>query len=250
MKRTNKAFIGILMAGYALLMIFIVLVGVNVYQGIVTEKNLDDEFAQIEYLIDTNGITDNTIDIKLNSYVSDGDYLDVEMAIKEYLRDLLFECRRLEDVYNNSQLNKVINLYNFDEDAPYFENSKKIIDEARINLEDIGNNLNALFDEDKIMSYAQNYDLEYYYLDYYKNSMIDYEIIDENKKDIDSSIDYGISMLNAYTEYFTFLSDNSAYWTMDEEYIYFDTDELVEEYNRLLDIINNMEFTTDIENYI
>ena len=37
---------------------------------------------------------------------------------------------------------------------------------------------------------------------------------------------------------------------MDEEYIYFDTDELVEEYNRLLDIINNMEFTTDIENYI
>ena len=129
MKRTNKAFIGILMAGYALLMIFIVLVGVNVYQGIVTEKNLDDEFAQIEYLIDTNGITDNTIDIKLNSYVSDGDYLDVEMAIKEYLRDLLFECRRLEDVYNNSQLNMVINLYNFDEDAPYFENSKKIIDE-------------------------------------------------------------------------------------------------------------------------
>lgn len=97
MKRTNKAFIGILMAGYALLMIFIVFVGVNVYQGIVTEKKLDNEFAQIEYLIDTNGITDNTIDIKLNSYVSDGDYLDVEMAIKEYLRDLLFECRRLEE---------------------------------------------------------------------------------------------------------------------------------------------------------
>ena len=37
---------------------------------------------------------------------------------------------------------------------------------------------------------------------------------------------------------------------MDEEYIYFDTDELLEEYNRLLDIINNIDFTTNTDSYI
>ena len=70
------------------------------------------------------------------------------------------------------------------------------------------------------------------------------------KEDIASSIDYIIANLDAYKTFFTFLSTNKDYWTMDEEYIYFDTDELLEEYNRLLDIINNIDFTTNTDSYI
>ena len=44
---------------------------------------------------------------------------------------------------------------------------------------------------------------------------------------------------------FTFLSDNADYWSIDEEYIYFDNDDLLEEYNHLLDIIENIDIPTE-----
>ena len=238
------------MATYALLMIFLLFVGINIYEDLNTEKVLDAEFAEIEYLIDTYGLSDNRIDIKLNSYVSDGKYLNVEMAIKDYLYDLLKSCRDLENIFNNKELIMVINLSNFDTDAPDFIESQKIIADARTNLKNIGINLNELFDEFKILSYAKNYKLDDYYLEYYKNSLIDQDLLLENKEDIASSIDYIIANLDAYKTFFTFLSTNKDYWTMDEEYIYFDTDELLEEYNRLLDIINNIDFTTNTDSYI
>lgn len=250
MKRTNKAFIIFLMTGYTLILIFVAVVGVKVYQGIQIEQNLDNEFSEIEYLINNKGLSDNNIDIKLNSYISSGDYLEVEMAIKGYLKDLLEECRRLEDVYTNTQLNNVLYLYNFDADAPYFNSSKSIIDTAKVELQSIKESLLKMFSEDTIMSYISPYDLDGYYEDYYKSMMFDHELMNENKESIEDNIDYSLTMLNAYQEYFTFLSDNASYWTMDEEYIYFDTDELTDEYNRLLDIIMNMDFSGDIESFI
>lgn len=250
MKRTSKTFTICLMVVYTLIVVFVVSVGYYVYDGLKTEKILDDEFGRIEYIINRDGISNNTLDIMLNNYVSAGEYLQVEMAIKNYFKDFLNECRRLEDLYNNYELNTVLYLYNFDEDAPYFEQSKRIIADAKTNLTSIQENLTNYFSEEKIMSYISNYDLNWYYIDYYEKMMIDEAINDENKEEIDSSIEYGIAMLDAYNNYFTFLSDNSSYWTTDEEYIYFDNDELLEEYNRLLDIINNIDIATDIESFV
>ena len=95
------------------------------------------------------------------------------------------------------------------------------------------------------MSYINDYDLSWYYVDYYENMTIDENIIDENKEEIDSSIEYVLAVLNAYNNYFTFLSDNADYWSIDGEYIYFDNDDLLEEYNHLLDIIENIDIPTE-----
>ena len=250
MKRTNKAFTFSLMAIYTMFLIFIFMVVYFVYDGLKIEGKLDAEFSEIEYIINNDGLSNNSLDIKLNNYVAEGDYLYVEKAIKQYFKDLLAECRRLEDVYNNTQLNTVLYLYNFDSDAPHFENSQKIINDTRTNLEDIKGRLSHYFDINTILSYIDAYELDWYYIDYYKEMMLDEEIINENREEVENSIDNSIIMLNTYTDFFTFLSDNSDYWTMDEDYIYFDTDELLEEYNYYLNLINNMDFTTDIESFV
>ena len=231
MKRTSKTFTICLMATYTLIVTFLAIVGYYVYDGLKTEKMLDDEFSKIEYIINRDGISNNTLDIMLNNYVSDGEYLQVEMAIKNYFKDFLNECRRLEDLYTNYELNRVLYLDNFDEDAPYFETSKKIITDAQVDFTSIQKNLTDYFSKEKIMSYINDYDLSWYYVDYYENMTIDENIIDENKEEIDSSIEYVLAVLNAYNNYFTFLSDNADYWSIDEEYIYFDNDDLLEEYN-------------------
>lgn len=250
MKRTSKPFMIFLMTSYAIAMALTLAIGIRVYQGLKIEQKLDDEFAEIEYLINNEGLDNNNIDIKLNSYISSGEYLDVERAIKNYLKDLLVECRNLEDIYTNTQLNNVLYLNTFDADAPYFNNSKNIIDTAKKDLEEIHDNLIYLFDEATIMSYINNYNLNWYYEEYFKTMMIDQDLIAENKEDISDSIDSSILMLNAYTDYFTFLSDNAESWTMDEDYIYFDTDEQIAEYNRLLDIIMNMDFFNNSSSFI
>lgn len=233
------------MATYTLIVTFLAIVGYYVYDGLKTEKMLDDEFSKIEYIINRDGISNNTLDIMLNNYVSDGEYLQVEMAIKNYFKDFLNECRRLEDLYTNYELNRVLYLDNFDEDAPYFETSKKIITDAQVDFTSIQKNLTDYFSKEKIMSYINDYDLSWYYVDYYENMTIDENIIDENKEEIDSSIEYVLAVLNAYNNYFTFLSDNADYWSIDEEYIYFDNDDLLEEYNHLLDIIENIDIPTE-----
>ena len=245
MKRTSKTFTICLMITYTLIVTFLAIVGYYVYDGLKTEKMLDDEFSKIEYIINRDGISNNTLDIMLNNYVSDGEYLQVEMAIKNYFKDFLNECRRLEDLYTNYELNSVLYLDNFDEDAPYFETSKKIIADAQVDFTSIQKNLTDYFSEEKIMSYINDYDLSWYYVDYYENMTIDENIIDENKEEIDSSIEYVLAVLNAYNNYFTFLSDNADYWSTDEEYIYFDNDDLLEEYNHLLDIIENIDIPTE-----
>ena len=233
------------MATYTLIVTFLAIVGYYVYDGLKTEKMLDDEFSKIEYIINRDGISNNALDIMLNNYVSDGEYLQVEMAIKNYFKDFLNECRRLEDLYTNYELNRVLYLDNFDEDAPYFETSKKIITDAQVDFTSIQKNLTDYFSKEKIMSYINDYDLSWYYVDYYENMTIDENIIDENKEEIDSSIEYVLAVLNAYNNYFTFLSDNADYWSIDEEYIYFDNDDLLEEYNHLLDIIENIDIPTE-----
>ena len=245
MKKTSKTFTICLMATYTLIVTFLAIVGYYVYDGLKTEKMLDDEFSKIEYIINRDGISNNTLDIMLNNYVSDGEYLQVEMAIKNYFKDFLNECRRLEDLYTNYELNRVLYLDNFDEDAPYFETSKKIITDAQVDFTSIQKNLTDYFSKEKIMSYINDYDLSWYYVDYYENMTIDENIIDENKEEIDSSIEYVLAVLNAYNNYFTFLSDNADYWSIDEDYIYFDNDDLLEEYNHLLDIIENIDIPTE-----
>ena len=248
MKKTSKTFTICLMATYTLIVTFLAIVGYYVYDGLKTEKMLDDEFSKIEYIINRDGISNNTLDIMLNNYVSDGEYLQVEMAIKNYFKDFLNECRRLEDLYTNYELNRVLYLDNFDEDAPYFETSKKIITDAQVDFTSIQKNLTDYFSKEKIMSYINDYDLSWYYVDYYENMTIDENIIDENKEEIDSSIEYVLAVLNAYNNYFTFLSDNADYWSIDEEYIYFDNGDLLVEYNHLLDIIENIDIPTESVN--
>lgn len=234
----------------AILLIFVGVVGVNVYQDLQIEDALDREIWEIDYILNTSDLNDNRIDRKLNSFVARDEYLVVERAIKDYLKDILDECRHLESVYNNYELNEVLYLYNFDADAPYFYNSKNIITSAKEDLVEIKDNLNNLLKEETIMAYINNKRLDSYYIDYYKELMIGQDMLEASSDDIDENINYGISMLDAYMNYFNFLSDNADYWTSDEYYIYFETDELTDEYNRLLDIINNMDFTTDIESYI
>ena len=250
MKRTSKALTAAILIFYSLFIVFAFAVGFFVITGIKEEVTLENEFSAIEDLIDNSSIDNTQIDYMLNNFVTTGDYLNVEKAIKDYLEDLLIECRRLDNIFQSQDLTNVLSLYNFDADAPYFYESQNIIENYYQELKNIKTNLINLLDTDSIISYAEAYQLQGYYLDYFKNLIIDENMLNTNRNDIENSLDYALNTLDIYKELFELLSNNVDSWTMDEDYIYFDNDNLLEEYNRLIEIINNMDFYSDVESFI
>lgn len=250
MKRTSKALTAAILIFYSLFIIFAFIVGFFVITGIKEEVTLENEFSAIEDLIDNSSIDNTQIDYMLNNFVTTGDYLNVEKAIKDYLEDLLVECRRLDNIFQSKDLTNVLSLYNFDADAPYFYESQNIIENYYQELKNIKTNLINLLDTDSIISYAEAYQLQDYYLDYFKTLIIDENMLNTNRNDIENSLDYALNTLDIYKELFELLSNNVDSWTMDEDYIYFDNDNLLEEYNRLIEIINNMDFYSDVESFI
>ena len=250
MKRTSKALTAAILIFYSLFIVFAFAVGFFVITGIKEEVTLENEFSAIEDLIDNSSIDNTQIDYMLNNFVTTGDYLNVEKAIKDYLEDLLVECRRLDNIFQSQDLTNVLSLYNFDADAPYFYESQHIIEKYYQELKNIKTNLINLLDTDSIISYAEAYQLQDYYLDYFKNLIIDENMLNTNRNDIENSLDYALNTLDIYKELFELLSNNVDSWTMDEDYIYFDNDNLLEEYNRLIEIINNMDFYSDVESFI
>ena len=250
MKRTSKALTAAILIFYSLFIVFAFAVGFFVITGIKEEVTLENEFSAIEDLIDNSSIDNTQIDYMLNNFVTTGDYLNVEKAIKDYLEDLLIECRRLDNIFQSQDLTNVLSLYNFDADAPYFYESQNIIENYYQELKNIKTNLINLLDTDSIISYAEAYQLQDYYLDYFKNLIIDENMLNTNRNDIENNLDYALNTLDIYKELFELLSNNVDSWTMDEDYIYFDNDNLLEEYNRLIEIINNMDFYSDAESFI
>lgn len=250
MKRTSKVLTAAILIFYSLFIAFAFAVGFFVITGIKEEVTLENEFSAIEDLIDNSSIDNTQIDYMLNNFVTTGDYLNVEKAIKDYLEDLLIECRRLDNIFQSQDLTNVLSLYNFDADAPYFYESQHIIENYYQELKNIKTNLINLLDTDSIISYAEAYQLQDYYLDYFKNLIIDENMLNTNRNDIENSLDYALNTLDIYKELFELLSNNVDSWTMDEDYIYFDNDNLLEEYNRLIEIINNMDFYSDVESFI
>ena len=250
MKRTSKALTAAILIFYSLFIVFAFAVVFFVIRGIKEEVTLENEFSAIEDLIDNSSIDNTQIDYMLNNFVTTGDYLNVEKAIKDYLEDLLVECRRLDNIFQSQDLTNVLSLYNFDADAPYFYESQNIIENYYQELKNIKTNLINLLDTDSIISYAEAYQLQDYYLDYFKTLIIDENMLNTNRNDIENSLDYALNTLDIYKELFELLSNNVDSWTMDEDYIYFDNDNLLEEYNRLIEIINNMDFYSDVESFV
>ena len=71
-----------------------------------------------------------------------------------------------------------------------------------------------------------------YYVDLYKNDLIG--TVDKEEANINKEITQITDILNLYEEVLNFLVKNKSSWTIENEQIVFNTDEQVNEYNKLI----------------
>lgn len=248
MKRTSKLTIGIILTLSSIFVIAAIFFGVIIFYSVNQELKIENNLSEIDYLVNYD-MFDPRIDDLLNNYVSSGDYLVVEKATKEYLKDILYYARRIDELNDNEEFIMVLSMENFYSDMPEFNDSLRIISDVSLEITDIQENFVNLLQEDVVLSYL-NDNIFSYYKDYYKELIFDTDSIEDDALTIESNLDFVLSVLDLYEEFYTFLSDSKDDWIVDGEYIYFSNTDLEEEYLDILYRIENIEYYDNSFNFV
>lgn len=248
MKRTSKLTIGIILTLSSIFVIAAIFFGSVIFYSVNQELKIESNLSEIDYLVNYD-MFDPRIDDLLNNYVSSGNYLVVEKATKEYLKDILYYARRIDELNDNEEFIMVLSMENFYGDMPEFNDSLRIISDVSLEITDIQDNFVNLLQEDVVLSYL-NDNIFSYYKDYYKKLIFDADSIEDDALTIESNLDFVLSVLDLYEEFYTFLSDNKDDWIVDGEYIYFSNTDLEEEYLDILYRIENIEYYDNSFNFV
>lgn len=248
MKRTSKLTIGIILTLSSIFVIAAIFFGSVIFYSVNQELKIENDLSEIDYLVNYD-MFDPRINDLLNNYVSSGNYLVVEKATKEYLKDILYYARRIDELNDNEEFIMVLSMENFYSDMPEFNDSLRIIADVSLEITDIQENFVNLLQEDVVLSYLDD-NIFSYYKDYYKELIFDTDSIEDDALTIESNLDFVLSVLDLYEEFYTFLSDSKDDWTVDGEYIYFSNTDLEEEYLDILYRIENIEYYDNSFNFV
>lgn len=221
--------IGVVVALIVLLLTIIIIKDLN------QEEKLRQELNEIDSLINFDEFDYDKVNERLGKTISSGDYLVVEKAAKKYLKDTIDITLNYVNLVSDEQFSNVLTLENYQEDGPDFINTKLYIKNTKEQIEDNKNKILNQFNNETVLSYIENKNLDSYYIDFYKSLAFSSEAeITKNKQEIEQNINVIIDTLNVYDEVINFLITNKNDWIIEGEYIVFSNEEIHDQYNELL----------------
>ena len=221
--------IGVVVALIVLLLTIIIIKDLN------QEEKLRQELNEIDSLINFDEFDYDKVNERLGKTISSGDYLVVEKAAKKYLKDTIDITLNYVDLVTDEKFSNVLTLENYQEDGPDFINTKLYIKNTKEQIEDNKNKILNQFNNETVLSYIENKNLDSYYIDFYKSLAFSSEAeITKNKQEIEQNINEIINTLNVYDEVINFLITNKNDWIIEGEYIVFSNEEIHDQYNELL----------------
>ena len=218
-----------------ILALFIAVIAVLIVKDYNQEEKLRQELNEIDSMINFEDFDYDAVNERLGKTISSGDYLVVEKAAKKYLKDTIDITLTIVNILNDEKLVNILTAENYKNDGPNFINSKLYIKNTKEELENNKIKILNQMNNETVLSYVENKNLDSYYIDFYKSLSFSSEAeINKNKQEMEDSIDSVIDMLNVYDEIIDFLIENKNEWTIDGEYIVFSTEKLGNQYDELL----------------
>lgn len=249
MKKSKKIFLIIL----ALIVIITILIGIMVVKDLKEEDKLRSEIANIDELINSDDLDDKLINKKLKTYVTTGENLTLEKAVKRYYLDYYNLVKKYNNIVNEKKISNLISINNFIADGKDFTISKNYINDINNNLDEIVNEVTNQLSNKTKNRYFKEYKLDSYYEDIYSEltSSSSYFGTEKNfKKDVNELKD----LINLIDNTLTYLSDNKNHWLITNNTIIFDSKEKLSEFGILLskiednnEYINQQDITKDDE---
>lgn len=218
------------------IILVIALAGGYLFMNDIAQKaKIVEEFTQIEEITSSEDFDITALNEKTENIVATGKYATVEKAAKNYARDLFNTVYKIKTLMEDERMAKLLTVENYQKDGPEFVETKKYISETKQQLEDGKAKMLSFLQEDKINSYIEAETKDAYAIDLYKQLLAeDLEMSDSEKKELETSIDKVISMLNIEEEVINFLIENKGKWQVQGEQVLFDSNTLVTEYNSFL----------------
>lgn len=75
----------------------------------------------------------------LTRRISDGEYLQVEEALKEYLTARFQNITKISEILNNEKLENILTIDNYKNDGPEFVTTKEYIENTKQELQELKN---------------------------------------------------------------------------------------------------------------
>lgn len=184
------------------------------------EKKLREELIQIANILTTEEDYSEAKEM-INRTITSGKTLEKEKLSKEYFKqvvDLVDGFMTIKDV----DFENILTYDNFEKDRPNFTNTLDIIDSTLDKINDFVDKYNELMDEEYIKKYIDD------------EKVIQTIGPNRSKKIMTIVVDPAIKTLKQSREIIVFLRDNNDDWIIEDDTIYFLTDEEVETYNKLI----------------
>ena len=221
----KKIFLGI---GIAIL-ILLGFLGYAVYKDLQQEDVLKHEVIRLDNM---DLVNDNySISIKTT-----GDYAYVENAIKKFYKELSDNIKELNFYLSDDDLMNILSADNFQKDGPKCVNSYQTVDTVKVKSTKALEKIASLCDEKYIEHLLDHDKVSNYYVDFYKKLMYteqdikDFAEIREEMQELSTNLNL---FLDKVKELLNMLERNSNSWKIVDGRVYFDTSELVDEYNNL-----------------
>lgn len=216
--------------------IFVILVGIVylVSTDFSEEAKLKKEIDSVNNLMSSDNIDYETLSNKLIVNVTEGDYLLVEKAVKNYLKDVINNSYDMAQLLNDGSIENILTVDNYENDGPDFKDTIAYINDTREEFKSLKDKILANFDRDEIMEYINNYNLDDYYVDLYEELVFGDEADDLSNTTITDDIDNMIELLNVQEKVINFLKDNKGNWKISGDNISFNSSNLEDKYNDLL----------------
>ena len=229
----NKVVKIILWIVLIIFVLFCFLVGFLVVKDLKQEDNLRDNIKELNEMFSQDELDVDKINKSLKSYVTTGENLALEKAVKKYYSDAFELVLDINDVLNDKRITNLLSDENILNDAPdytyskkYIENTIKVIKESVDEVDDFQTkeNIISYFNDSKIDSYYKNLYVEL-------TSMFNYF---GNSKDYEEDMNKLVNQLNVIDDVLSFLSYNYGSWTIVNGSYYFENETLLKEFKELL----------------
>lgn len=222
--------------------IIVICIAAIAYLVVIDLKQEDLLKKEIVNISNKDLLTDN-YDIEVKTT---GDYAYVEEAVKKFYKELSDSVKTMNFYLNDEELTNILSAENLAADGPHFQKSYQILEETRKNSTEAIKKIANLCEEETIKNLIDKDKVDVYYYELYQKLMYtkeDLEDFAETKQEMQTLSENLNIFLDQVKGMLNMLENNSSSWVIENGQLYFDTDELVAEYNTLYSELN--QFVTE-----
>lgn len=233
MKKKIGMIVGVLVG------LFVIWFGYLFITSYIENTKLLKEMDCVYELLDVEELDMDKINEHLNKTVTKGDYGKIEQAAKSYICDFVTLTKAFTEWSQDEQFVQVLTVENYQLDGPQFTKTNEYLKEKRDSLEEIEKEYKDLMTDTRKDSYIMDLELDSVYVDIYNQDLMgDFEEL-RTDKELQNIFSDLTNILNVYDEAISFLRENASEWTIENNTLIFTNDNLLNEYNTIIDQIDN-----------